>query len=69
MKTSISVTRLFFTGLAILLIVGLGSCADPYYAYRGGYYKSMPPGQAKKYYGTKSARPFAPGQQKKQYRY
>ena len=26
----------------------------------------MPPGQAKKVYGSKSARPFAPGQQKKQ---
>ncbi|MGE7773499.1 hypothetical protein ACQKLP_02190 [Chitinophaga sp. NPDC101104] len=25
----------------------------------------MPPGQAKKVYGTKSAKPFAPGQQKK----
>lgn len=27
--------------------------------------KPMPPGQAKKKYGTKSAKPFAPGQQKK----
>ena len=26
--------------------------------------KSVPPGQAKKIYGTKSARPFAPGQNK-----
>ncbi|MDQ0594105.1 hypothetical protein QFZ37_002474 [Chryseobacterium ginsenosidimutans] len=26
--------------------------------------KSIPPGQAKKIYGTKSARPFAPGQNK-----
>jgi len=29
--------------------------------------KSLPPGQAKKIYGTKSAKPFAPGQRKKQY--
>jgi hypothetical protein len=27
----------------------------------------LPPGQAKKIYGTKSAKPFAPGQQKKGY--
>ncbi|MBS0028456.1 hypothetical protein ACTJJ0_18275 [Chitinophaga sp. 22321] len=27
----------------------------------------LPPGQQKKIYGTKSAKPFAPGQQKKQY--
>jgi len=27
--------------------------------------KGMPPGKAKKIYGTKSAKPFAPGQQKK----
>ncbi|TWI91977.1 hypothetical protein [Chitinophaga japonensis] len=27
----------------------------------------IPPGQQKKIYGTKSAKPFAPGQQKKQY--
>ena len=28
----------------------------------------LPPGQAKKIYGTKSAKPFAPGQRKKHYR-
>jgi hypothetical protein len=27
---------------------------------------NLPPGQQKKIYGTKSAKPFAPGQQKKQ---
>lgn len=40
--------------------------------YRGndyGYYRSLPPGQAKKIYGYKSAKYFAPGQQKKRYRY
>jgi len=31
---------------------------------RGVGSKSIPPGQAKKIYGTKSARPFAPGQNK-----
>ena len=29
----------------------------------------LPPGQAKKKYGTKSARPFAPGQQKKKFNF
>ena len=29
--------------------------------------QSLPPGQAKKIYGTKSAKPFAPGQRKKAY--
>jgi hypothetical protein len=29
--------------------------------------QSLPPGQAKKIYGTKSAKPFAPGQRKKEY--
>src|SRR5262245_36211683 len=28
--------------------------------------QSLPPGQAKKVYGSQSAKPFAPGQQKKQ---
>jgi hypothetical protein len=28
--------------------------------------QGLPPGQAKKVYGTQSAKPFAPGQQKKQ---
>ncbi|SHJ90118.1 hypothetical protein SAMN05444371_0152 [Epilithonimonas mollis] len=31
---------------------------------RGVGSKSIPPGQAKKNYGTKSAKPFAPGQNK-----
>lgn len=30
-----------------------------------GHSGKVPPGQAKKAYGTKSAKPFAPGQQKK----
>ncbi|MBO9731819.1 MAG: hypothetical protein J7623_24470 [Chitinophaga sp.] len=31
----------------------------------GGNPHGLPPGQQKKIYGTKSAKPFAPGQQKK----
>ncbi|MCH5689513.1 hypothetical protein LWM68_37935 [Niabella sp. W65] len=47
----------------LILIVGclFFSCAP---AYHPGYGHRMPPGQAKKVYGTKSAKPFAPGQQK-----
>ena len=31
-----------------------------------GHQGNLPPGQQKKIYGTKSAKPFAPGQRKKQ---
>lgn len=31
---------------------------------RSNHSKPLPPGQAKKVYGTKSAKPFAPGQNK-----
>ncbi|WP_341838503.1 hypothetical protein WJU16_11770 [Chitinophaga pollutisoli] len=41
-----------------------GSCVVERHHHHG-HGKPMPPGQAKKYYGTKSAKPFAPGQQKK----
>ncbi|WP_312075973.1 hypothetical protein [Chryseobacterium sp.] len=34
------------------------------YSGRSSNGKSIPPGQAKKIYGTKSAKPFAPGQNK-----
>ncbi len=35
--------------------------------HKNGNPHGMPPGQQKKIYGTKSAKPFAPGQQKKGY--
>ncbi|KAA2245260.1 hypothetical protein F0L74_04670 [Chitinophaga agrisoli] len=41
----------------------LSSCV----VHREGPSTNLPPGQAKKIYGTKSAKPFAPGQQKKGY--
>jgi hypothetical protein len=43
--------------IALLLITGIlfASCAP----------KHVPPGQAKKVTGSKSAKPYAPGQQKK----
>lgn len=55
----------------ILLLCGLSvvfcySCVTPVYTETGNPH-GLPPGQQKKIYGTKSAKPFAPGQQKKQY--
>jgi hypothetical protein len=36
-----------------------------YPVYHDSYPQSLPPGQAKKVYGSRSARPYAPGQRKK----
>jgi hypothetical protein len=47
--------------IAVLLLIAASSCS-PRPVSRSG---ALPPGQAKKVYGTKSAKPFAPGQQKK----
>lgn len=41
--------------------ITFGSCT----VYHDSHGNRIPPGQAKKIYGTKSAKPFAPGQQKK----
>ncbi|WP_353185527.1 hypothetical protein [Parapedobacter lycopersici] len=49
----------------IIMIAGItafSSCAT-YSNGRGN--NGMPPGKAKKIFGTKSAKPFAPGQQKR----
>ncbi|WP_188504119.1 quinol oxidase subunit 4 [Parapedobacter pyrenivorans] len=49
--------------LALSVSIGaLASCAAHPHG-RGN--RGLPPGQAKKIFGTKSAKPFAPGQQKK----
>ena len=50
----------------ILLLLGiiamtLGSCKTVYHSQGN----KIPPGQAKKITGSKSAKPYAPGQQKK----
>lgn len=55
MKQSISV-------IALCALFFLSSCLVHRTA---GNSSKVPPGQAKKAYGTKSAKPFAPGQQKK----
>lgn len=51
--------------LSFLLVTAVvfGSCT----VYHDSQGNRIPPGQAKKMYGTKSAKPFAPGQQKKQH--
>ena len=48
--------------IAVLLLISAASCNYRSVPQSG----ALPPGQAKKAYGTKSAKPFAPGQQKKQ---
>lgn len=48
--------------LFLLSVAFMSSCAS-YSQGRGN--QGMPPGQAKKIFGTKSAKPFAPGQRKK----
>jgi len=45
-----------------MISLSLGACARKVYVYK---HKPMPPGQAKKITGSKSAKPYAPGQQKK----
>jgi len=51
--------------LYIAFFVGIGSVASCATYSHGRGNKGIPPGQAKKIYGTKSAKPFAPGQNKK----
>jgi hypothetical protein len=48
--------------LALATIMITSSC---YTTRTAGNSGKVPPGQAKKRYGTKSAKPFAPGQRKK----
>jgi len=54
-------TKLFF-GIAISIALVAGSSCS----YKGNPH-GLPPGQAKKVAGSQSAKPFAPGQQKKNY--
>jgi len=46
--------------LAFVVILGVMSCTRNVYVY-----KKVPPGQAKKVTGSKSAKVYAPGQRKK----
>ena len=47
--------------LILALVISLGSCSTIHHSSSG----KVPPGQAKKMTGSKSAKAYAPGQQKK----
>ncbi|GAA4300970.1 hypothetical protein [Compostibacter hankyongensis] len=48
--------------LPVIIALLTAGCSYRTVSHRSG---KVPPGQAKKIYGTQSAKPFAPGQQKK----
>ncbi|UIR55703.1 quinol oxidase subunit 4 [Sphingobacterium sp. SRCM116780] len=52
--------------LAAAVLISFNACHSTHQVGSNG--KRMPPGQAKKYYGEKSAKEFAPGQVKKRHR-
>ena len=54
-------TRKLFLFLTVVSL-SLAACTRKVYVY---HHKPLPPGQAKKITGSKSAKPYAPGQQKK----
>lgn len=56
------IKRIIYTLSILLCLSSLASCVS--YSHGRGN-KGMPPGKAKKIYGTKSAKPFAPGQRNK----
>jgi hypothetical protein len=51
--------------LSFFLVIAILSACSTKIAVKGSPAKPLPPGQAKKVTGTKSAAPYAPGQQKK----
>jgi hypothetical protein len=54
--------KYLFTFFALTLTLTLGSCAGSHLNQQ----EALPPGQAKKIHGDRSARAYAPGQQQKQ---
>jgi len=48
--------------IVTVISLSLAACSRKVYVYK---YKPLPPGQAKKITGSKSAKPYAPGQRKK----
>ena len=58
--------RLYILAIVVLFSFGLSSCYSVRVKRRPQHKeKRIPPGQAKKMVGSKSAKPFAPGQQKR----
>ncbi len=61
---ALSLCLLFALSLTSCMVVSTRRSVPPPVAHKHNG-KQLPPGQAKKVYGTQSAKPFAPGQQKK----
>ena len=60
-----NILKKFVLGLfSLLVLVGLDSC-HVHHRYGHKKSKTLPPGQMKKVTGSKSAKPYAPGQKKK----
>jgi hypothetical protein len=61
--------NILIPAMLFLTVFLLSSCSKNSYPKKvivtDGNTQGLPPGQAKKVYGTRSAKPFAPGQQKK----
>ncbi len=64
MKTIVTATLALSLSLTSCMVVSTRGSVPPPVAHKQNG-KPLPPGQAKKVYGTQSAKPFAPGQQKK----
>ncbi len=56
--------KLFIIAFICLFSLSAMSCSTVRVKNKHAKAKSIPPGQAKKIVGTKSAKPFAPGQNK-----
>ena len=65
MKRFILVVALLLSGSVILFSCSRNSYPKKVIVTTDNNPQGLPPGQAKKVYGTQSAKPFAPGQQKK----
>lgn len=58
-------TKILIYLLGAFVLFGTASCATRYKVHvKAQNQKTIPPGQAKKMTGSKSAKPFAPGQNK-----
>jgi hypothetical protein len=51
--------------LTLIIVCILASCSNRTIVVNHPHHGHVPPGQAKKMTGSKSAKPYAPGQQKK----
>ena len=65
-NTQVKMKRALLLIFSAMVAISMTACYSSHHrhGHRHGP-KGMPPGHAKKYYGEKSAKEFAPGQQKK----